>query len=64
MIIHHAIGVQCSGFKADEFREEKLELLKDFCITLTEREMIDFQALNSPREIERFVRTIIDNRWN
>ena len=63
MIIHHAIGVQCSGFKANEFREKKLELLEDFCITLTEREKIEFNALNSPRAIERFVRDIINNRW-
>ena len=64
MIIHHAIGVQCSGFKADEFREEKLELLKDFEITLTESEMETFNTLTSPRQIEKFIREIIKNRWN
>ena len=63
MIYQTTIGAQCPSYKADEFREGKLKLLSDFCITLTEREMIDFKALNSPREIEKFVRDIINNRW-
>lgn len=62
MIYQQTIGAQCLLYKANEFREEKLELLKDFEITLTEREMESFMKLTSPREIEKFVRNIIRNR--
>ena len=63
MKMKYVIGEHCLTYKADKFREGKLELLSDFCITLTEREMIDFNALKTPREIEKFVRDIINNRW-
>ena len=62
MLIQNAIGIQCSRYKANEFREGKLKLLKDFEITLTEREMETFNALTSPRQIEKFIREIISNR--
>ena len=62
MLIQNAIGIQCSRYKADKFREEKLELLKDFEITLTESEREIFNTLTSPRQIEKFVKEIIKNR--
>ena len=62
MITQCTIGKQCPLYKANEFREGKLELLKDFEIALTEREMESFVKLTSPREIEKFIRNIIRNR--
>jgi hypothetical protein len=44
--------------------EEKLKLLSDMCITLSQREMDALNALNTPRQIENFIRSIISNRWN
>lgn len=64
MIYQQSIGAQCPLYKANEFREGKLELLKDFEITLTESEMETFNSLTSPRQIEKFIREIISNRWN
>lgn len=58
------IGAQCPLYKAEELREGKLKLLKDFGITLTESEMETFNTLTSPREIDKFYRNIIRNcRW-
>jgi hypothetical protein len=62
MIVQHTIGAQCSTYKANEFREGKIKLLKDFDITLTESEMETFNELVSPRQIEKFVRSVINNR--
>ena len=62
MLIHNAIGIQCSYYKANEFREGKLKLLADFDITLTESETETFNTLTSPRQIEKFIREIIHNR--
>ena len=50
-------------FDRGEFIEGKLKLLQDFHITITEREMEIFNTLNTPREIEKFVRDIIISRW-
>lgn len=44
--------------------EGKLKLLDQMCITLTEREMKDLDALNTPRQIENYIRSVINNRWN
>lgn len=62
MLIHKAIGTQCSYYKADKFREGKLKLLKDFEIELTESEKETFNTITSPRQIEKFIREIIKNR--
>lgn len=64
MIYQNAIGAQCPLYKANEFREGKLKLLEDFEITLTESEMETFNTLTSPRQIEKFIRKIINSRWN
>lgn len=57
-----ALEKSCSLYKANEFREGKLKLLEDFDITLTERERETFDTLTSPRQIEKFIREIINNR--
>lgn len=44
--------------------EEKLKLLNQMCIIPTEREMEMLDTLNTPRQIENFIRSIINNRWN
>ena len=62
MLIHNPIGITCSYYKANEFREGKLKLLADFEIDLTESERETFNTLTSPRQIEKFVREIINNR--
>lgn len=64
MGIGYVSGVACPPFKANEYREGKLKLLKDFGITLTESEKETFNTLMSPREIDKFYRDIIRNyRW-
>ena len=63
MIMQYTIGKQCPIYKANEFKEEKLKLLNDFEITLTPSEMETLNGLYTPREIEKFVRDIIRNRW-
>ena len=40
----------------------KLKLLDDMDIHLTKREMEILDTLNTPRQIEKFIRTIIHNR--
>lgn len=62
MGVGYVSGISCPPFKANEFREGKLKLLKDFDIALTESEMETFNTLTSPRQIEKFVRDIINNR--
>lgn len=57
-----ALEKSCSLYKANEFREEKRKLLADFDITLTESETETFNTLTSPRQIEKFIREIINNR--
>lgn len=57
-----ALERSCALYKADKFREGKLELLKDFDINLTESEMETFNTITSPRQIEKFIREIINNR--
>jgi hypothetical protein len=52
-----------SLYKANEFREGKLKLLKDMEIELTESERETFNTLTSPRQIEKFIREIVNNRW-
>ena len=44
--------------------EEKLKILSHMCITPTKMEMQTLDTLNTPREIESYIRTIINNRWN
>lgn len=44
--------------------EEKLKLLSHMSIVLTEREMEILNTLHTPRQIESFIRSIINNRWN
>ena len=48
--------------KANKLREEKLKLLEDFGISLTESEREIFNTITSPRQIENFVKDIIHNR--
>ena len=55
-------GVACSTYKANEFREGKLKLLKDFGISLTESEREIFDTLVIAREIEEFVCDIFRDR--
>ena len=62
MKLQYAIGEQCLVYKANEFREGKLKMLKDFGITLTEREREIFDTLIVARQIENFVKEIINNR--
>lgn len=62
MGVGYVSGIACPPFKASEFREGKLNLLKDFDISLTESERETFNTLTSPRQIEKFVREIISNR--
>ena len=59
MQMQYAIGERCLVYKADKFREGKLKMLKDFGITLTEREMEIFNTLTVARQIENFVSEII-----
>ena len=56
-------GAACPLYKANEYREGKLKLLKDFGIALTESEREIFNTLTSPREIDKFYRDIIISRW-
>ena len=44
--------------------EGKLKLLDDMQITLTEREMETLYTFSTPRQIENYIRDIINNRWN
>jgi hypothetical protein len=44
--------------------EGKLKLLSDIGISLTKREMETLDTLNTPRQIEKYIRSIINNRWN
>lgn len=62
MWVPFASEKSCSLYKLNKFREGKLKLLKDFDITLTESEMETFDTLTSPRQIEKFIREIINNR--
>lgn len=62
MSVQRIIGIQYPLYKANEFREGKLKLLKDFEIELTESERETFNTLTSPRQIEEFIRNIIRNR--
>lgn len=62
MIYQYTIGAQCPSYKANEFREGKLKLLNDFGIALTESERETFDKIESPRQIEKFVKGIIHNR--
>lgn len=63
MNMKYVIGEHCLTYKANKYREGKLKVLEDCKITLTEREREVFMKLNSPREIERCFRTIIENHW-
>jgi hypothetical protein len=63
VIVQHTIGAQCPTYKVNEFREGKLKLLKDMEIELTESERETFNTLTSPRQIEKFIREIVNNRW-
>ena len=62
MWVPFALEKSCALYKANEFREGKLKLLKDFEIELTESEKETFNTLTSPRQIEKFIREIIKNR--
>lgn len=64
MIVGYTYGFMCPSRKADEIREEKLKLLSDFCITPTESEMEILNGLSTEREMERFIRAVINSRWN
>ena len=44
--------------------QEKLELLSDMDIVLTEREMEMMHSFGTPRQIENFIRAVIISRWN
>ena len=64
MGVGYVSGIACPIYKANEYREGKLKLLKDFGINLTESERETFNTLTSPREIDKFYRDIIRNcRW-
>jgi hypothetical protein len=41
--------------------EDKLKMLSQICITLTATEMAKLNTLNTPRQIEAYIRDIIDN---
>lgn len=62
MGVPFALEKSGSLYKANEFCEGKLKLLTDFEITLTESERETFNTLTSPRQIEKFIREIINNR--
>ena len=47
-----------------KFIKGKLKMLKQMCIKLTDSELKHLYTLNTPREIENFICTIINNRWN
>lgn len=51
-------------FDKGKYIEGKLKVLSDMCITLTEREMETLNTFSTPRQIETYIRTIINNRWN
>lgn len=51
-------------FDKAKFIEGKLKILDQMCITLTEREMQNLNALDTPRQIENYIRSIINSRWN
>ena len=44
--------------------EGKLKMLKQMCITLTKREMETLDTMHTPRQIESYIRSVINNRWN
>jgi hypothetical protein len=50
-------------FDKGKFIEEKLELLSDMDIVLTEREMEMLCSFNTPRKMEVFVNLVITSRW-
>jgi hypothetical protein len=62
MQMQYVLGNKCLVYKADKFREGKLKILKDFGITLTEREMEIFNTLTTTRQIENFVSELIKHR--
>lgn len=43
--------------------EGKLKMLSQMCITLTQSEMEILNTKNTPRQIESYIRDIINNRW-
>lgn len=44
--------------------EGKLKLLNDMGITLSQTEMKTLDTMHTPRQIETYIRSIINNRWN
>ena len=60
----YAKFVQVGHFDKGKYIEGKLKVLSDMCITLTEREMQTLNTLDTPRQIENYIRKIINNRWN
>lgn len=59
MIVGYTYGFMCPSRKADEIREEKLKLLRDFCITPTESEKEILSGLSTEREMDAFVKDMI-----
>lgn len=51
-------------FNKEKCIEEKLKMLSHMCITLTKNEAKHLDTLDNPRQIESYIRTIINNRWN
>ena len=64
MIVGYTYGYMIPSKKADEIREEKEELLRDFCIALTASERETLNSLTTERDMERFVRAVVNSRWN
>ena len=46
------------------YKKYKLRMLqKDFCITLTEEELADYNALETEIKVDQFCVTILNKRW-
>jgi hypothetical protein len=51
-------------FDKGKYIEGKLKPLKDMSIALTKREMQTLDTLSTPREIDKYIGSIINNRWS
>ena len=50
-------------FNKQSFINDKIKMLGQMCITLTDEELANLYSCKTPRQIESYVRTIINNRW-
>lgn len=54
-----------NGMSVDAYRKYKMRMLnRDFCIGLTEEEVEHFNSLQTEDTIDRYFRTLLNDRWD